>query len=273
MGWRGIGKNKVLDTTKMQQYWEILKGRFLRGNIVQRLIYINIAIFLSRYVVRVFSFLLGFDENIYYEYGSLDASFSALLQKPWSIITYGFLHADFLHLLINMTVLFFIGELFLGYFTQKQLLNFYLLGTFFGGCIYLISYEFLLSFQNNTLLGASAGIMAIFAGIATYLPHTPIKIPLLGKVKLWVLAAVFVGFDFISIPLENTGGHLAHLGGAFFGFLTVKYPTIKIKIPLRKSPKKSYRKKTDQILEKIKNSGYESLTRDEKHFLFQQGKK
>jgi len=149
---------------------------------------------------------------------------------------------------------------------------------------------------NSVLVGASAAVTAIFIGITTYMPHYEIKIRFIGFVKLWHLAAIWVGLDIIQIPVENAGGHLAHLGGALIGFLltsqTKKDSPIfdyfsdlfksKNQKPLKtvyKSAKRSQttstmanQKKVDEILDKISKSGYETLTKEEKDFLFKSGK-
>lgn len=279
-----------------------LKLRYKQGNIVEKLIYINIAVFAVTLLINVVEGLYANQQNFIVNWFSLDRSINSLFTKPWTIISYGFLHADFLHILMNLIVLYFIGNLFLEYFTQKQLLTFYLLGTFFGGVLFLFSQNYFPLFEgsNSVLVGASAGISAIFIGIATYIPNYQIKLRFIGFVKLWHLAAFWIGLDFIGLIGTNAGGHFAHLGGALFGFLYVNQASNKeIKLfdffsnlfkkkekPLRtvhqsKSKKRSTtsqntdltQKQVDAILDKISKSGYDTLTKSEKEFLFKQGKK
>ena len=276
-----------------------IKLRYKSGNIVEKLIYINLAIFLFTLFVSVFKDLYRGQMNWVLEWFSLEDSFSSLLTKPWTIITYGFLHADFLHVLLNLITLYFIGNLFITYFTQKQLLNFYLLGTFSGGLLYIISHNYFPLFdgKSSILVGASAGISAIFIGITTYIPNYQLKLRFIGFVKLWNLAAIWIGLDILALSGTNAGGHFAHLGGALFGFLyvnQVSYKKIKIwekiaslfksKKHLRtvyKSGKKSNLNKStsltqqqiDGILDKISKSGYDTLSKAEKDFLFKQGRK
>ena len=276
-----------------------IKLRYKSGNIVEKLIYINFAIFLFTLFGSVFKDLYRGQMNWVLEWFSLEDSFSSLLAKPWTIITYGFLHAEFLHVLLNLITLYFIGNLFITYFTQKQLLNFYLLGTFSGGLLYIISHNYFPLFdgKSSILIGASAGISAIFIGITTYIPNYQLKIRFIGFVKLWNLAAIWIGLDILALSGTNAGGHFAHLGGALFGFLyvnQVSYKKIKIwekiaslfksKKHLRtvyKSGKKSNLNKStsltqqqiDGILDKISKSGYDTLSKAEKDFLFKQGRK
>ena len=276
-----------------------IKLRYKSGNIVEKLIYINLAIFLFTLFVSVFKDLYRGQMNWVLEWFSLEDSFSSLLAKPWTIITYGFLHADFLHVLLNLITLYFIGNLFITYFTQKQLLNFYLLGTFSGGLLYIISHNYFPLFdgKSSILVGASAGISAIFIGITTYIPNYQLKLRFIGFVKLWNLAAIWIGLDILALSGTNAGGHFAHLGGALFGFLYVNQvfdkkikiwgkiaSLFKSKKHLRtvyKSGKKSNLNKStsltqqqiDGILDKISKSGYDTLSKAEKDFLFKQGRK
>ncbi|APZ48143.1 rhomboid family intramembrane serine protease [Polaribacter reichenbachii] len=276
-----------------------IKNRYITGNIVEKLIFINITIFVVTIIVSVIQGLYEGQINWLVDWFSLDDDISSLYKKPWSIITYGFLHADFLHVLMNLMVLYFIGNLFLEYFTQKQLLSFYLLGTFFGGVLFIFSQNYFPLFQGkiSLLVGASAGISAIFIGIATYIPNYQLKLRFIGFVKLWHLAAIWIGLDVIGLIGDNAGGNFAHLGGALFGFLYVKKASnteiklfdkiadlfkTKKKSPLKTVHKSKVKKKTntnlnqqqiDEILDKISKSGYDTLTKAEKDFLFRQGKK
>ena len=280
-----------------------IQHRYKNANVVEKLIYINIAVFLLVFIVHTFSFLFQANQNTLVQWFALPANFSEFLHKPWTIISYGFLHVGFIHILFNLIAIFFIGNLFLEYFTPKQLLNFYIFGTIFGGIVFLLSYNYFPALtkeaDRSVLLGASAGISAIFIGIATYIPNYQLKLRFIGYVKLWVLAAIWIGFDIIQIPVGNAGGHLAHIGGALFGFFYVSQAsntdtdilkpikTIfkqKKDKPLKtiyKSGKKPAKAKVsksenqqqiDLILDKISKSGYDTLTKTEKDFLFRQGK-
>ena len=119
-----------------------LKYRYNTGNIVEKLIYLNVALFICTLLISVLQGLYKGEMNFIMEWFSLDNDINTLFKKPWSILSYGFLHAGFLHILMNMIVLYFIGNLFLEYFTEKQLLNFYILGTLFGGIFFLFSQNY-----------------------------------------------------------------------------------------------------------------------------------
>ena len=277
-----------------------LQHKYKAGSIIEKLIYINVTIFACTLLITLFQSLYQQEQNLIVQWFSLDDDFSEFIGKPWSIITYGFLHADFIHLIFNMITLYFVGNLFIQYFTQKQTLNFYLLGTFFGGVLFILSQSYFPLFEgrNSTLVGASAGISAIFIGISTYMPNYELKIRFIGFVKLWHLAAIWLAFDIIGLVGPNAGGSFSHLGGSLFGFLYVNQVSTKktrffeiisalfntkknnLKTVYKSTNKKEdarkskgvHQEKIDRILDKIGKSGYDTLTQTEKEFLFKQGK-
>ncbi|MGY0407458.1 MAG: rhomboid family intramembrane serine protease [Polaribacter sp.] len=278
-----------------------LKTRYKKGTIVEKIIYINLGVFILMMFTTVFQGLYQNQSNWIVTWFSLDDNYNALLTKPWTLITYGFLHGGFIHILLNLITFYYIGYLFVEYFTEKQLLTFYLLGTLFGGIVYIFSQNYFPLFQGKSsyLVGASAGISAIFIGIATYMPNYQLKIRFIGFVKLWHLAAIWIGLDVLGLIGGNAGGNFAHLGGALFGFLYVNQASnreigiwqkisswfIVKKKPMKtvyKSPTKTTKKpqntsfnqqQIDVILDKISKSGYDTLTKLEKEFLFKQGRK
>lgn len=276
-----------------------IQRRFNQANIVEKFIAVNLCVFIGVFLLNTLGFLFQ-TQNSLVHWFILPATFDVFLTKPWTLITFGFIHLGFIHLLSNLIALYFIGNLFINYFTEKQFSSFYLLGTFFGGLLFMLSYNIFPVFSNDvsnsSLLGASAGVSAIFIGIATHIPNYQFKIPLIGYVKLWHLAAIWILLDIIQIPAGNAGGHLAHIGGALFGFLYVNQASsndidlwskltrfFKKKSPLKtvyktkgatqrtKSNTTYKQEKIDAILDKISKSGYETLSQEEKDFLFKQG--
>lgn len=282
---------------------EDLKLQYKMGGIVQRLIFWNVGLFIFS---LVFFYSFKTRDFSYPNWLVLNSSTSKFVMQPWTLFTYMFLHGSFLHLLFNMLVLHFSGRLFLTYFTGRQLLGLYVLGGVFAGFVFIVSYYFL--GMNSALVGASGAIMAILIATATYAPYMLLRIPLIGTVKLWQVTFVIVLLDLIQLPLNNTGGHVAHLGGALFGFIYVKLLqkgtdlskgisklqdgieglfSPKKKTPFKKVHKNTYQKTTftkttqekdinqkkiDDILDKISKSGYDSLSKEEKEFLFKVGK-
>jgi membrane associated rhomboid family serine protease len=288
-----------------------LKLQYRTGGIAQKLIYWNVGLFAIPAIV--FGLLSLFGINVdYLQFVSLDSLPSSLAWKPWSIITYAVVHSGIFHLFFNMIVLHFSTRLFVTYFNQKQLLGLYILGGIFAGFIYILSYLILPVFQNSssTLVGASGSIMAILFAAVTYNPYMEIRMLLIGRVKLWHIAVVVIALDLIQLPMSNTGGHLAHLGGAFFGYIFVSLlrngtdltdaitkiidflanqsKNKKQKTPFKKVHKNYNHQPTfteskivkkdktqqqiDEILDKISASGYDSLSKEEKDFLFRAGK-
>jgi len=285
-----------------------LKQEFKQGTILNKLIYINVGVFLLFSILGVFSYMFQFNLLPILDQLYLPAENSKLLSQPWAFITYMFLHNGFLHLLFNMLWLHFAGKIFLQHLSPKQLLSTYILGGISGGLIFIIAYNYIPALaiytQNAQALGASAAVLAIMVAIATYTPNYSVRFPFIGIVKLKHIAIFSVLLDLLSIPKGNAGGHIAHLGGALFGYLYIKQlqkgndfsigftkwinnisNLFKSKSKLKTVHK---RKKTDTqfnteksaqqiavdiVLEKISKSGYESLSKEEKSTLFSASKK
>lgn len=281
----------------MNTFLERIKYKLKNGSAVEQLIIANIFVFVLTYFLGGLGSLFQQQQNFFYTWFSLPAYIPNFFSKPWTIVSYGFMHAGFPHLLFNLITLYFIGNLFLDYFIPKKLLTFYLMGTLIGGVLFLISYSYFpaLQQQNATLVGASSGISAILIGLATHIPNYQLKFRFIGYVKLYVIALIFIGWDLISLGGNNTGGHFAHLGGALYGFFAIYYQNsfskisltslfkTKKKSPLKtayKAPKKTNtmsdskknQQQVDAILDKIGKSGYDALSKAEKEFLFKQGK-
>jgi len=270
-----------------------LKREFGIANMLNKLIYINVFSFLVLNIFSVIFSLLLIDISSIKELLMLPSSTEEVIKKPWSLISYMFIHDNFIHLLFNLIWLHFGGKLFLQYLNQKQLLYTYILGGLFGGILFIIAFNNLPALipysENAKALGASASVLAIFFAIATYIPNFQVSIPFIGFIKLKHIALIYIILDFLNIPNGNAGGHIAHLGGAIFGFFYVKQFTqksaknkqnqflsyLKNIFNFQKSKnKKSYKmKEVDLILEKISKSGYNSLTKFEKELLFKSSKK
>ncbi len=270
-----------------------LKREFGIANMLNKLIYINVFSFLVLNIFSVIFSLFLIDISSIKELLMLPSSTEEVIKKPWSLISYMFIHDNFIHLLFNLIWLHFGGKLFLQYLNQKQLLYTYVLGGLFGGILFIIAFNNLPALipysENAKALGASASVLAIFFAIATYIPNFQVSIPFIGFIKLKHIALIYIILDFLNIPNGNAGGHIAHLGGAIFGFFYVKQFTqksaknkqnqflsyLKNIFNFQKSKnKKSYKmKEIDLILEKISKSGYNSLTKIEKELLFKSSKK
>lgn len=283
-----------------------LKLQYKMGGIVTQLIFWNVALFVLPWLFFALLSLLGVNID-HIHYVSLSSNPANLLWKPWSLLSYAFFHSGIMHIIFNMIVLNFSGRLFMTYFTSKQLLGLYVLSAIFAGICYILVFYVLTI--NAPIVGASAAIMAILVATTTYHPLMDLRLLIIGNVKLWHITAVIVIVDLMQLRSENMGGHISHLSGAFFGFIFIKLlqngtdlsnvvtrvidffanlfkkntstPFKKVhknySKPLGKSVSKIVTKdksqqQIDEILDKISQSGYDSLTKEEKEFLFKVGK-
>ena len=289
------------------------------ATVVEKLIAINVLVFFLFFLFRTIAYLFQLPSDFLLEWFVFPKEPGEFIFKPWSIITYSFLHGGIWHILSNMLILYFSGIYFLNYFSPKRLLNYFFLGVIMGALVYMLSYNLFPAFQSmgrSYLIGASAGVMAVLVGIATYIPNMRVKLLLIGSIKFWYIAAFLVALDIIQIPMSNAGGHLAHLGGAALGYVYTKqlqkgndigswfekimdsfaslFKTTERKAKMktvyrkntnkksateqrkpfssRKLDKDEKQKQIDAILDKISKSGYDSLSKSEKDFLFKAGK-
>src|SRR5690606_13307336 len=172
--------------------------KFKKATVVEKLIVINVGIFILTFGYKTVCFLFQIPESSLFNWLTFPAESHEFLKKPWTLFTYAFLHDNIFHLFFNMLVLYFSGNFFLAYFTGKRLLNFYFLGAFAGALMFLLSYNLFPAFADTDkayLLGASAGVMAVLIGIATHIPYMGIRLLLIGTIKLWHIAVFFVVLD------------------------------------------------------------------------------
>lgn len=283
-----------------------IRESFRKGSTLTRLIYINLAVFLVIRIVNVFYFLAG-AEFPFIDWLALPADGQTLLSRPWTLLSYMFLHFDFLHILFNLLWLYWMGQIFLGYFNQAKLLTLYLLGGLAGGMFYILGYNFFPVFADSLegarLLGASASVIAIVTALAMHAPNHTIHLLFIGPLRIKYIALFSVVLYVIGIASTNAGGNLAHLGGAFWGVVYVLQlrrgfdqskgivwitnwikkrfaPKPKVRVAYRKPVddmeynrmKNQEQERMNQILEKISKSGYGSLSKEEKEILFKMGK-
>jgi membrane associated rhomboid family serine protease len=283
-----------------------IKRTFKEGSVLSQLIYINLGVFLLVKILGVFFYLAG-QPYLLVEWLSVPSDTNELISKPWTLLTYMFMHAGFIHLLFNVLGLYWFGKLFLQYLDGDKLLSVYLLGGLAGAFLYLLAYNLIpaLESSNAVLLGASASIYAILVAVAFYDPDREIMLPLVGSYKLKYIVAFYVLLSVIGISSTNAGGNIAHLGGAAWGWFYIfqlrkgkdtgagfvafikslgKYFKRKshLTVSHKQPPRDDYeynRNKNEQqddinsILDKIAKSGYDSLSSKEKELLFKQGKK
>ena len=277
-----------------------LKYRVELLNIAEKIILLNVIIFIIPFFIKTFFFLFNMESFDLIYWLKLSPDILTFIFTPWTIITYGFIHGSISHILWNMILLYFSSRFFLNLFSAEKFLNTYFLGIILGGIIFLFSFSIFPVFKNSyaNLIGSSAGVMSVLIFVCTYSPDQEIRI-IFFNLKLKYLGITLVLIDIIQIPSGNAGGNLAHLGGSLFGFIyanqlkngndiglffekflfsfykffkkPVKLKTVhKNKNPNQNSIDKQ--KRVDEILDKISNSGYDSLSKEEKDFLFKIGK-
>jgi membrane associated rhomboid family serine protease len=290
-----------------------IRTQWHTGGMLVRLIMVNIAVFVVLRLLDLVFFLFGAEGPEVTRWLMSSSDLGILVRKPWTVITYMFTHWALFHLFFNMLILWIIGRIFEDLLGGKRLLGNYILGGLTGLFLYVVSYNFLPAFeryaQGSSILGASGAVMAVFVGIATYRPDYEIRLLILGTVRLKWLALVYVIIDLISIREgSNSGGHIAHLGGALYGFLAARQLTkgkdwsltfvnalqaigrglspqrsSRLKVakrpgqvaaprPVRPAAKNDQQVRVDAILDKISKSGYDSLSKDDKDFLFKASK-
>ena len=184
------------------------------------------------------------------------------------------------------------------YLSQTKLISTYLMGGIIGAIIYIVAFNIFPVFEairfDSLAIGASASVLAILVAAATHVPNYPIiqRTPI--KLKHIAIAAIII--DILSIPEGNAGGHIAHLGGALYGFMYIHLQKRNINsgylieriillfsnkkyVKHKKrnesdydynARKKEQEKRINNILEKISKSGYDSLSPEEKDELFKQ---
>lgn len=276
---------------------------YSRGRL-PKLIALNVVLFLitgiSDVLLALFRVPFSVSDWINTYFG-VPADLSTLAWQPYAIVSYQFLHSGFFHLLFNMLWLFWFGQLFEEFLGYTKILWVYLLGGIFGAAVYIIAYNIFPLFAGNIsssiAVGASASVMAVVAASATLLPDYSFRLILLGPVKIKYIAIFYFISDFLSITGSNAGGHLAHIGGAIFGFIFIKQlqrgkdwstpfesffsglfskkPKMKVSSHnpgYTESSSKVKQEEIDAILDKISESGYDKLSAKEKETLFRAGK-
>jgi membrane associated rhomboid family serine protease len=308
--------------------WDDVKKRFLYGDTVIQLVLINA-------IAWAFIIIIGFviltplrgigAPNLLVEWLAVPAEGMKLLSRPWTIITYMFTHESFMHILFNMLILYWFGQILANYLGNHRIIPIYVLGGLMGFLVYFFSYNLLpagfSAFIGSPMLGASAGVMAVVMAAAAIAPTHSIHLMFIGAIQIRYIAIVLILLDMIGIQNgSNTGGHLAHLGGVVLGYTFVEqlkkgndwsvgfnryFDKIKdffynlsnkneTSSTKKKGPRMAFKneekvksrtksnstprratpnqEQIDAILDKIKESGYDSLTKEEKEFLFKASK-
>ncbi|SCD19139.1 Rhomboid family [Proteiniphilum saccharofermentans] len=295
----------------MADFIERLKHRYKTGSVMTRLIFINVFVFIVLKIINVIFTLFNIYAVDLITFLGVPSHIPLLMNRIWTLITYMFVHEGFLHLLFNMLWLYWFGQIFMQYFTGRTLGSLYVLGGLAGALLYVIAFNtipYYTGMERGWMIGASAAVMAIVMGAAFYRPDVQLNLLFLGPVKIVYIAIFAFVLDFLSLgnPM-NPGGHVAHIGGALLGYLfAIQYKKGKditrwiggaidwfvgLFKPRRQAARMkvkharhetdweyNQRKHTEQeeidaILDKLKQSGYSSLSSEEKRKLFDASKK
>ena len=273
------------------------------NNALVKIILINVVVFVSASFIEIFLTLSGAGDafKLFINKLMLPASFITFITQPWSLISYFFLHLGFTHILWNMLFLYWFGKIIQDNIGNNAVISLYVLGGIIGGLSYMALFNIIPYYDNriseSLMLGASAGVFSIVAGSATLLPNYTFYLLFLGPVRIKYIALFYILLSFLDVTGSNAGGEIAHLGGAMIGYLFIRQLQNGVNIGEgvinivnffnKEKNKKSDQKSSpteetkydisqdeiDKILDKISESGYSSLSKNEKEKLFNASKK
>lgn len=292
---------------------EEFKFQMQHGGMHIRLIIVNLIVFLAITLVRGFGIMSGPNsgvEDVLASIFTLQTDFGSFIRAPWGLVTSIFAHFDFIHFLMNMLLLYFIGQMYQQFFSNRRMLHTYLVGGMVGGLIEVLIHLAFPNYQVGSLVvGASGSVIAIFMSLVFYRPNLEVRLFGIIPIKLIYIGLIYLVSDIIGITKNDGIAHFAHLGGILVGFLAVqkmhssaniinisetmgqKWKAFwsnlfsgkkKAKMSTMRGgkktdeqynlDKKANQAKIDAILDKISKSGYDSLSKAEKDFLFSQSK-
>ncbi len=208
-----------------ESIFDDLKHAIRSGNMMTRLILLNVGIFVLLNLIAVFSG--GFSSSVYLffrENLSISSQFIEILKHPWTLITHMFTHVGFFHMGMNMLMLYWFGRIVGDFLGDDRFLPLYILGGLFGALIFVLTAQVLPTAGLGSLaFGASAAVMCFVFVAATLSPDYQINLLILGPVRLKYIAVVLLFFDIVGTMGSNAGGAFGHIGGALFGMIYVYY--------------------------------------------------
>lgn len=200
-----------------------LKTKFVTGDVLTRLLLINCAMFVLALTLDITFTLFSFGEDKL-AFSSLNYPWNplVLLFRPWSPVTSLFTSWGLWHLIFNMVTLYWLGGVFLRYFTSNHLRGLYILGGIAGMLLFTGTFMALPSFQLRDWAGSmplcSTCILAFCTALAFRAPDSTEQIPLIGAVKLKYIVITLAIIDAALLPHVNPATDVAHLGAALIGW-------------------------------------------------------
>ena len=301
----------------MNSILEDFKRAFRTGNLLNQLIVINVVVFIGLLVAKMVLKFSGQQEVVAFVESFFEFSprLDLLKYRPWTLLVYGFTHYDIFHILFNMLFLYWFGRIITDYLGQNKVLGLYIWGVMAGSLFYLLLYNLLpevkfLGGLNPQMIGASAGVYAVMVGAATFQPNQSFHLILLGPIKIKYIVGFYILLSLAGVNGDNSGGNIAHLGGALIGYLMIRQlqngsdwskpvintivwfksffkrqPTIRVSYKKETKREKKSRatakenqsvtsqEEIDAILDKISEKGYDALSKEEKQKLFNASKR
>lgn len=273
------------------------------SSILMKIIIVNVAVWVTLRVIAIIAMLFASPGLLGTALSLVEMPSRPveLLLHPWTLLTYMFAQFDLLHILFNMLWLYWFGVIFMQLTSPRRLLPVYIYGGLAGALLFFASYNLLPVFAGSAggvLIGSSASVLAIVTATAIIAPDYSVGLMFIGRVSLKWIAIVTIAIDLLSLSGDNIGGHIAHIGGALMGaayalrlrrgvdlaapFNRVADAIVNLLRHRRPAPRVKTRRSApkadksapptmseiDSILDKIKKSGYTSLTADERAKLF-----
>ncbi len=284
---------------------EELRTQFIaRYGAAAKIVVVNVGVYLGLGLISVILFFAGkrADFELLFSYFQLPSDLKTLAVRPWTLLTYMFVHhpTGVFHILFNMLWLYWMGRILREFAGDRTVWAAYLFGGLAGGAAFLTAINVFPGFSGlrGTLHGASAGVNGVLVAAAVLVPNYPLQLLFFGMVRLKWLALVLVLMDLILISGGNPGGMVAHVGGAAMGgalialrrrgvdlasvfdvfrrsterkFQTYRNPSMRVVHHAggkASPPPKPTPQEIDRILDKIQAVGYNNLTKEEKQTLF-----
>lgn len=289
----------------VQSILDDIKAQFDYGNMITRIILVNLFFLIVVNLIKVFTPPDSSFFTEFIQYIALPSEIFKWFTRPWTFVTHMFTHIGLWHFAWNMLMLYWFGRIVGDLIGDRKILPLYFIGGLAGGIFYLMWVQF--SNVGGYALGASGAVMCFVLASAFLAPDYYMRLIFIGPVKLKYVAVGILLIDLLFNSTSNPGGTSAHLGGAIMGGIYVamlqrgtdlteplqrlfswqagRKTRVKAQAPMtvvynRKRPERSSELRTeddqeriDAILDKINVSGYNSLSKEEKAFLYAASKK